>query len=184
MKANELRIGNLVDLGNRIAKIIEISNLSCVVVDLEETQDTIEDYERTKPIPLTEEWLYKFGFKDIDKGDHDYNTYTDSNHNYYLQIDVRRRDGKYTILDNSFDDLRDFSLVDISYVHQLQNIYFVLTGEELTLNNNTYSIPIYENRIKTEWSVDGVVGDEKYYQLLELGNGKDLPVLINTTTKG
>jgi hypothetical protein len=184
MKANELRIGNLVDLGNRIAKIIEISNLSCVVVDLEETQDTIEDYERTKPIPLTEEWLYKFGFKDIDKSDNDYITYTDSNHDYYLQIDVRKRDGKYTILDNSFDDLRDFSLVDISYVHQLQNIYFVLTGEELTLNNNTYSIPIYENRIKTEWSVDGVVGDEKYYQLLELGNGKDLPVLINTTTKG
>lgn len=131
MKRNELRIGNLVDLGNRIAKIIEISNLSCVVVDLEETQDTIEDYERTKPIPLTEEWLYKFGFKDIDKGDHDYNTYTDPNHNYYLQIDVRKKDGKYSILDNSFDDLRDFSMVDISYVHQLQNLYFALTGEEL-----------------------------------------------------
>jgi hypothetical protein len=27
-------------------------------------------------------------------------------------------------------------MVDISYVHQLQNIYFVLTGEELTLNKN------------------------------------------------
>jgi len=47
----------------------------------------------------------------------------------------------------------------------------------------TYSIPIYENGIKTEWSVDGIVGDEKYYQLLELHNGKDLPVMINTTTK-
>ena len=136
MKANELRIGNLVDLGNRIAKIIEISNLSCVVVDLEETQDTIEDYERTKPIPLTEEWLYKFGFEDIDKSDNDYITYTDLNHDYYLQIDVRRKDGKYSILDNSFDDLRDFSMVDISYVHQLQNLYFALTGEELILNNN------------------------------------------------
>ena len=135
MKANELRIGNLVDLGNRIAKIIEISNLSCVVVDLEETQDTIEDYERTKPILLTEEWLYKFGFKDIDKDDNDYITYTDPNHNYYLQIDVRRKDGKYSILDNSFNDLRDFSMVDIMYVHQLQNLYFALTGEELTFKS-------------------------------------------------
>ena len=44
----------------------------------------------------------------------------------------------------------------------------------------TYSIPIYENGIKTEWTVDGIVGDEKYYQLLELGNGKDLPDMINT----
>ena len=185
MKRNELRIGNLVDLGNRIAKIIEISNLSCVVVDLEETQDTIEDYERTKPIPLTEEWLYKFGFKDIDKGDHDYNTYTDSNHDYYLQIDVRKKDGKYSILDNSFDDLRDFSMVDISYVHQLQNLYFALTGEELIMNNNnTYSIPIYENGIKTEWTIDGVVGDEKYQQLIEMSPEGKLPIIINTRTKG
>ena len=133
---NELRIGNLVDLGNRIAKIIEIGHLSCVVADLEETQDTIEDYQRTKPIPLTEEWLYKFGFKDIDKSDNDYITYTDSNHNYYLQLDVRRKDGKYSILDNSFDDLRDFSMVDVMYVHQLQNLYFALTGEELSHTQN------------------------------------------------
>ena len=46
-----------------------------------------------------------------------------------------------------------------------------------------YSIPIYENGIKTEYTVDGIVGDEKYYQLLELGNGKDLPDIINTNTK-
>lgn len=47
----------------------------------------------------------------------------------------------------------------------------------------TYSIPIYENGVKTEWSVDGVVGDDKYLKLLELGNGKDLPSIINTNTK-
>jgi len=46
-----------------------------------------------------------------------------------------------------------------------------------------YSIPIWENGIKTEWTVDGIVGDEKYYQLLEFGNGKDLPDMINTTIK-
>jgi hypothetical protein len=48
---------------------------------------------------------------------------------------------------------------------------------------STYSIPIYENGIKTEWSVDGIIGDEKYFKLLELHNVKDLPVMINTTTK-
>jgi len=46
-----------------------------------------------------------------------------------------------------------------------------------------YSIPIYENGVKTEWSVDGIIGDKKYFKLLELGNGKDLPDMINTTTK-
>jgi hypothetical protein len=62
MKATELRIGNIVDLGNRIAKIIEIGYLSCVVVDLEKTQDTIEDYERLQGLILTDEWFEKFGF--------------------------------------------------------------------------------------------------------------------------
>ena len=51
------------------------------------------------------------------------------------------------------------------------------------MNKETYSIPIYENGVKTEWTVDGVVGDEKYLKLIELGNGKDLPDAINTTTK-
>ena len=29
----------------------------------------------------------------------------------------------------------------------------------------------------------GVVDDEKYFKLLEFGNGKDLPDMINTNTK-
>jgi hypothetical protein len=43
----------------------------------------------------------------------------------------------------------------------------------------TYSIPIYENGIKTEWSVDGIIGDEKYQQLIEMSPEDKLPVLIN-----
>ena len=48
---------------------------------------------------------------------------------------------------------------------------------------STYSIPIYENGIKTEWSVDGVVGDEKYQQLIEMSPEGKLPIIINTKTK-
>ena len=48
---------------------------------------------------------------------------------------------------------------------------------------STYSIPIYENGIKTEWSVDGVVGDEKYQQLIEMSPEGKLPIIINTNTK-
>jgi hypothetical protein len=178
MKATELRIGNYIKLmfNYEDFETLQVTSDELVMVDKKQA-----DYE---PIPLTEEWLYKFGFENIDKSDNDYITYTDPNHDYYLQIDVRKKDGKYAILDNSFDDLRDFSMVDISYVHQLQNIYFALTGEELILNKiETYSIPIYENGIKTECSVDGVVGDEKYQQLIEMSLEGKLPVMINTKTK-
>ena len=49
--------------------------------------------------------------------------------------------------------------------------------------DNTYSIPIYENGIKTEWSVDGVIDDEKYQQLIEMSPEGKLPVLINVSVK-
>jgi hypothetical protein len=127
IKATELRIGNYIKLmfNYEDYEAIQVTSDELVMVDKKKA-----DYE---PLPLTEEWLFKFGFNHIDKSDNDYITYTDSNHEYYLQLDVRRKDGKYSILDNSFDDLRDFSMVDIMYVHQLQNMYFALTGEELTL---------------------------------------------------
>ena len=56
---------------------------------------------------------------------------------------------------------------------------------KLNMNNldNTYSIPIYENGVKTEWSVDGVIGDEKYQQLIEMSPEDKLPELINVNVK-
>jgi hypothetical protein len=133
MKANELRIGNLVyvsaNLTNLILQKITPINIHNLM-HLTGWDKSPADIE-FEPIPLTKEFLLKFGFKNIDKGDNNYITYTDSNHDYYLQLDVRRKDNKYLILDNSFDDLRAFSMVDIEYVHQLQNLYFALTGNEL-----------------------------------------------------
>lgn len=51
------------------------------------------------------------------------------------------------------------------------------------IKNKNYSIPIYENGVKTKWTVDGIIGDEKHFKLLEFGNGKDLPDMINITLK-
>lgn len=143
MTANELRIGNLVDLGNRIAKVIEINHLACVVVDLEETQDTIEDYDRTKPIPLTEEWLLKFGFKKYP------NLRDTFRQEYYdaFQLDI----DEHTIIsfsipigyndyircnyDKSYRSEEKKQSYRVKYVHQLQNLYFALTGEEITFKS-------------------------------------------------
>jgi len=47
----------------------------------------------------------------------------------------------------------------------------------------TYSIPIYENGVKTEWTIDGIVGDEKYQQLIEMTPEKKLPVIFNVRLK-
>ena len=127
---NELRIGNLVDLGNRIAKIIEIGHLSCTVVDLEETQDTMEDYERIKPILIDVDWLKKFNGR-LEKKNYSLNMgyelfeyvvlgdeivlYYDKKNGWTLDGNVKR--------DTHF----------IKHIHQLQNLYFALTGKELVI---------------------------------------------------
>jgi len=51
------------------------------------------------------------------------------------------------------------------------------------MSKETYSIPIYENGIKTEWTIDGIVGDEKYQQLIEMTPETKLPEIVNITLK-
>jgi hypothetical protein len=72
-------------------------------------------------VPITEEWLLKLGFNSID---------SDPDILYYTKNNVAL---------NAFGDhskiwLRYVSnTIEIKSVHQLQNLYFALTGEELTI---------------------------------------------------
>ena len=77
------------------------------------------------PIPLTEEWLLKFGFRI--EGD-------------WTQIDFNPRMGIRFYGGNSAecDIIQDgkfigFKNSHIQYVHQLQNLYFALTNTELII---------------------------------------------------
>ena len=121
---SELRIGNLLTVGNYDVKVIEIHHLGVQVCDLEETQDTWELYtDRIKPIPLTEEWLEKFGFEKDENGL--YKLFNQSEVPILLNED----------LNGWTCDGINFSINNTQYVHQLQNLYFALKGEELTLKS-------------------------------------------------
>ena len=71
-----------------------------------------------KPIPLTEEWLLKFGFEITD------------NFQTKDRFQTHKQDGIFW-----FE--YGYIVVELNYVHQLQNLYFALTGEELTIKNET-----------------------------------------------
>jgi len=106
MKANELRIGNWIDYKNTVCQYD--------ASDFWEAENNTQFLELfVKPIPLTEEWLLKFGFKSV-------NGYPFKMLCGYIKI----RNGiwffKYYNLD-----------IELKYVHQLQNLYFALIGEEL-----------------------------------------------------
>ena len=127
MTAAELRIGNSVFFNKNHNEIGNITSIETFLTD----QFKVGFYNRIdikyycdeiKPIPITEEWLLKFGFEK-------------HHSDYYNKIIMIKEDGEIKIFP-SFD-VNLSSAISISlfikYVHQLQNLYFALTGHELTI---------------------------------------------------
>jgi hypothetical protein len=114
MKATELRIGNLVhaELG--------LPSLNIHVIVAQDISYINRDLCEVYPIQLTEEWLLRFGFNDDGvtfklNGIHLW--FSSYDNCYLLRIyqigsDIERK-------------------INIYFVHQLQNLYFALTGQEL-----------------------------------------------------
>jgi len=105
MKANELRIGNLVLLTKddfKTTKEYRLDGIDIYKLDESECIDI-------KPIPLTEEWKEKI--KD----------------NKFLFIDSQG----FVIFKNEY--IYSFVFEDYPFIHQFQNLYFALTNEELKI---------------------------------------------------
>lgn len=119
MKSTELRIGNWVNDESGLHQV-EVYDMSGF---------------KLKPIPLTEEWLKKFGFKKTGKKDIKkfYGIgwlYTRSAYQIFI-------DFCDCAVSEETNDTAIFIEADIEYVHQLQNLYQALTNQELTIDEKT-----------------------------------------------
>jgi hypothetical protein len=118
MKASELRIGNWFNEDMTTGSYSQITAEQ--ILDLYD--DPLDDFYQ--PIPLTEEWLLKFGLEFV----------TDT---WYLKgfaiWETECGDEKGNTEIGYFYELREVGMMDrhIKYVHELQNVYFALTREEL-----------------------------------------------------
>lgn len=122
MTAKGLQIGNYVQ--DEQGRIVTVSKLHKSGLDIDRINDDSDDY---KPIPLDEEWLGLLGFV---KGfaSNGIPIYSNSTINIYLHGSrLGLYDGHLDL-----DDGNCFKPV-LEYVHQLQNLHFALTGEELTI---------------------------------------------------
>ena len=125
MKANELRIGNLVNIGYD-ASIARLMENSCYINTHKSEKRLIEFiYDRLRPIPLDEAWLIKMGFnrhefKDCVQYEFPGNTDLD-----FINYVPKTESFHFNSWENSNQP---------KYVHQLQNLYHTLTGEELTVS--------------------------------------------------
>lgn len=117
MKASELRIGNYFEYKGRIIKF--------TIADFVEAHHNSELLELfLKPILLTEEWMIKVGFERYGHAK-DVKISISKGWTLYFDFDLNKL---------SIDSgLNGKFLDEIKYVHQLQNLYFALTGEELTI---------------------------------------------------
>jgi hypothetical protein len=123
MKASELRIGNLVR-NNMNGEILKPCDVLCYGIN---TYNIVGlNYGFIEPIPLTEEWLLKFGFEKVN------NELTNiAPLNLPCTFNLPNTpfsfcQGKLILITGTGD-----FCVNTEYVHQFQNLYFALTGEEL-----------------------------------------------------
>ena len=116
MKANDLRIGNYI--WNTHGYLQEISAQD--IYDLSGYENgKPERCQYFTPIPITENWLKDFGFENI-------NTLNYQLNKFIVWTNIKTKELVF----------RSYYQPDviIKHVHQLQNIYFALTGKELTID--------------------------------------------------
>jgi hypothetical protein len=119
MDAKELRIGNLIEYKGSYVKIR--------AEDFAEFDKNLLDI--AIPIPLNEDWLVKFGFKRRHK---------DAK---WFELTYNER-GTYMLfgLGNYHTEIclggTTTAQGPTKHVHQLQNLYFALTGMELTIKEH------------------------------------------------
>jgi len=120
MNATELRIGNMVK-----KYFTEYGYSKICEIDITDFNDILNNVIKVEPIPLTEEWLLKFGFEKRKKliG---LLVFSKSG------FDLHFVNGKWEFYVMGSSCI----LTEIEYVHQLQNLYFALTNEELTIKDH------------------------------------------------
>lgn len=134
MEARELRIGNL--LKHKDGFIMEIDSINELEVRGNELGKNDPDNEieasliDLSGIPLTEEWILKFGFY---KGKYK----NVKNNHWCYNVLLYDKDGINIV---SSDEQIIF-LSKCKYAHQLQNLSYCLTGEELELKETVKHTP-------------------------------------------
>lgn len=135
IKATELRIGNLVYCYsyNQLVKVaaIYLWKEEIAIKTATEIQDGVYD-RNINPIPLTEDWLKRFGANVVTENKDGSKNYWSKEHDFSVDVETH-------ILANGIETLYRYRIsgsertIPLVHVHKLQNLHFELKGKELTL---------------------------------------------------
>lgn len=123
MEQNNLRIGNYISYRDEfVCKVASLGYTFATEneLNIQVGSDSIKEYN---PIPLTEKWALRFGFEKKSRVSY-------SIKGIKLLFDEASGTINLYILNWPIAD-------NLKYVHQLQNLYFALTGEELEIKETS-----------------------------------------------
>lgn len=110
MKAKKYRIGNFARINDQTIKLTP------------KYFKYLDMFKDVEPLILTEQWLIDFGFNIIDRyGSTEYTRKCIACYRMYGQIKIRNPHG---------------FIADLTYVHELQNLWVALGGKELEIKKD------------------------------------------------
>lgn len=118
IKPEELKIGNLIHVPST-GQTIPVTAINMDLGVWVNRSLGVLGFDQIDPTPLTEEWLLKFGFEKS------YGEFT-------------KKGFSFRICSNEIftnEEYNPTKICKIDFVHQLQNLFFALTREELTLKH-------------------------------------------------
>lgn len=135
MEARELRLGNYLDYYGQYVIVLEIKrneNIECGYFnDSIGFERKLSENHSPKPIPLTEDWLLRFGFEKTD--------FYDDVEACYILVCSDASDIYVTFNEGVFSyglGYQDFNK-EMPYVHTFQNYFYALNDFELSLKQTT-----------------------------------------------
>jgi hypothetical protein len=121
MESIELRLGNFIqDEFGIVEQVESLNSFGCEEIN----ENSVTGFY--EPILLNSEWLLKFGFEPS-------GTSWLRNTGNYGYFDIELMDEHYFLNYEGLPFSNGFK-----YVHQLQNLYFAVTGKELTIKKLKY----------------------------------------------
>ena len=140
IQPNELRMGSLIEKDNVMYKFLSLEQNHTSTSEyrwywVETLDGKLGKYYSShfNPIPLTPEILEKCGFEKVENPKQ-YGWYISVGNRElcWCHADYISLEFKVGQLDDFCDTIKD---IDCKHLHQLQNLYFALTGEELIYKN-------------------------------------------------
>lgn len=118
IQPNEIRLGNIIKIRGIVTEL-DYRTLGKLFKN-----SNADDLNHLEGIGLTPEILEKSGFKNSNPLDRDNRFYCHPN----FQLEIG-----YITNDEFYQSDVNKDIITIKYVHQLQNLYFALTGKELDI---------------------------------------------------